>query len=115
MTIKTLDVLDGSEYKRSPYGSGFASHHEVVIAARQDMYPVGKIAVEIATRLAIVSAEESGEDSAGRAKLRRSSAAEIAQFACDTAQELWTQIEQRGWMFELPLPSPKAVKEKEDA
>lgn len=80
-----------------------ATYDEGIHSTRM-FYSVADMAVEFAKHFAIVAATPDGEDSAGRAKLRLSTPAEVVQRSCDIAEGLWNEFESRGWMFEVPLP-----------
>jgi hypothetical protein len=59
-------------------------------------------ALKCVERWAMVAAEADGEDSAGRAKLRRMTPGELTQQACDTSAALFDEFEKRGWVIEYP-------------
>lgn len=73
--------------------------HSLVSASHE-----ADLAVHICGSLAVVAATTSGEDTAGRQALRLLTPEEIATRACDIAQHMWTQFEQRGWLLALPHP-----------
>jgi len=68
-------------------------------------------------RWGLVACVLDGEDSAGRQKMRVMTPEELARAACDTAEETWKQIEERGWTLAIPEPTPKKsrVRETEEA
>lgn len=45
-----------------------------------------------------------GEDSAGRAKMRNATPAEVATQAADIAAAAYKEIAARGWLIEMPAP-----------
>lgn len=53
-------------------------------------------------RWGTVVAKPDGEDSAGRAKLRRATPAETVQDACDTAALAVAEFRKRGWVDKIP-------------
>ena len=57
---------------------------------------------EIIGRFALVSGSPDGEDSAGRARLRKETATEIVDFACDVAERSYNEFEKRGWLEQVP-------------
>jgi len=58
---------------------------------------------------ALIAAAENGEDSAGRAKLRALTAAEVALKACDIAEAAFYEFHSRGWMVIIPPPTNEQV------
>ena len=62
-------------------------------------------AMRIMERLALIAAEDDGEDSAGRSKRRRSSPDEIVAFSCGLAARAFEQFEQNGWLFNVDIPA----------
>lgn len=59
-------------------------------------------AMQIIERFALVAGDDGGEDSAGRHKLRRMEASEIAEFACDIAGKSFEEFKKRGWIIDIP-------------
>lgn len=99
------------------------SKHEITV----DRYAVEKIALyeheaanyearlsaALVERWGIVAAEQDGEDSTGRAKLRRMTPVEVVTAACDTAGLLVAEFRKRGWMIQLPtLEEARAMREE---
>lgn len=61
-----------------------------------------KFAMAMVERLALIAAEGDGEDSAGRQKLRRLDAKEIANIACDISDSLFDEFATREWLITIP-------------
>ena len=61
---------------------------------------------EFAKRLicqnALITAQDGGEDSAGRAKLRRETPAEVVSYACEVADIAFEVFKDRGWLMVAP-------------
>ena len=62
----------------------------------------GELAMKILDHFALISAQEDGEDQAGRQKLKLLSPVEVATRACDLAEAFFSEIERRGWLLKLP-------------
>jgi hypothetical protein len=58
---------------------------------------------------ALIAAADNGEDSAGRAKLRALTAAEVASKACNIAEAAFDAFHNRGWMVLVPPPTDAQV------
>ena len=54
-------------------------------------------------RWAMVAAEADGEDSAGRAKVRRMTPGEVAAHACVCTDRLFAEFAARGWIVTVPI------------
>jgi hypothetical protein len=61
-----------------------------------------RLTVSLLEKWGMVAAEPDGEDSAGRAKLRLSTATELAQRACNVAEECTKEMRKRGWFITAP-------------
>ncbi len=59
-------------------------------------------AMQCVERWAMVAGEQDGEDSSGRAKLRRMTPDELVAHACKTAEALSVEFTRRGWLVALP-------------
>lgn len=59
-------------------------------------------AMELMSRHAGITAQQDGEDTAGRAKMRREQPAELARFCCEVAEAAFAEFEERGWLLHLP-------------
>ena len=68
-----------------------------------------EFAKDIISRHALISAEPDGEDSAGRAKLKRIEPSEIVEFACQVADLAYAEFRNRGWLQAMP-----SMQERED-
>jgi len=62
----------------------------------------GKLAAAFIERWAMVAAEQDGEDTAGRQKLRRLTPEELASHACDTVDAMYRECRIRGWILSIP-------------
>lgn len=58
------------------------------------------LACQMMERWGLVAATPDGEDSAGRAKLRRITGEELAREACDAAAAAYKEFETRGWIVQ---------------
>ena len=76
-----------------------------------------RFAMSCIERWGMVAAEPDGEDSQGRAKLRRLTAGEVAKHACDCADLAFSEFHARGWLVEVPTYSETidALQELENA
>lgn len=63
----------------------------------------GKLACDIVRHCALVAAKADGEDSTGRQRLLELNAKEVADKACDMADAMVNNFEERGWL--KPYPS----------
>ena len=61
-----------------------------------------RLAQAILSHFALISAQDDGEDNAGRQKLRLLSPGEIAKRACDLSAAYYDEIEARGWLIHVP-------------
>lgn len=113
MSVKDM-VLLPTEMKRSPYGEGIKGHDLPVIHGTKALQGTARLAATLIERWGLVAAEVEGEDSAGRAKIRRLTPDELVRDACNTAEAAWDEFEKRGWLLDIPLPV-KSVKATEDA
>lgn len=113
MYEKDLTVLEGLRTNR--YGDSIEGHVKPIVHQTHQLYTVGRMALDMASRWATVAAMPDGEDSNGRQKLRMQTPQELAQHACDVAQQLWREFEARGWFFEMPMPVADAKKQAAEA
>jgi hypothetical protein len=58
--------------------------------------------MKILDHFALISAQDDGEDSSGRQKLKLLAPAEIARRACDLAAAFYAEVGTRGWLLQLP-------------
>lgn len=63
----------------------------------------GEIAERLCSHIAMIAAVNNGEDSAGRAVARLLTPGEVAQRACNIAENLVSEFEERRWLVEVPL------------
>ena len=83
---------------RAPFGD----RGEVVIHNLDTPDSRGMLAMKILDHFSLISAKESGEDSAGRQKLKLMAPSEVAARACDLADAFFGEIERRGWLLKMP-------------
>jgi hypothetical protein len=62
----------------------------------------GELAIRFATHFGVVAAEDAGEDSKGRSKLRLQSPEMVVKRACDMAEQLVAKMKERGWVVDIP-------------
>ena len=74
----------------------------VIFHARKRPNMRAEIAIRLVEHMAIVAAQEDGEDSAGRRALRLQSPDEVARRACEIANCLVNEFETRGWIDNVP-------------
>ena len=58
------------------------------------------LACQMMEKWGLVAATPDGEDSAGRAKLRRMTGEELAREACEAAAAAYKEFEARGWIVQ---------------
>lgn len=88
------------EFKVSPrYGNGF---EHITIHVREYANFKARMAAVLIEKWGLVATAPDGEDSAGRAKLRRLSPEELVQEAVSTADHAVEEFRRRGWMLEVP-------------
>lgn len=61
-----------------------------------------RIAITLAEKFGIITAQPDGEDSAGRQKLCLLPPSEVAARACAVAEKLTSEIRSRNWMVTCP-------------
>ena len=110
MTPKDHEIIIGD----GNWSSGLHGMTSPTLCATRGMYTVARLATDMAARFALVAALPDGEDSAGRQKLRMATPDELASRACGIAHSLWVEFENRGWLFDIPLPTPKPKKERSE-
>ena len=94
--FKELVALRPRDYA-SPYPV-VAGNHELKVPDLRAAF-----AMQCIERWAMVAGQPDGEDSAGRAKLRRLTANEVAAHACDCTEKAFAEFQNRGWLLEVPL------------
>lgn len=114
MSVKDL-VLLPKEMKKSRYQEGIQGHEQQMVHTTKMMQGPGRLACALIEKWGMVTAETDGEDSAGRSKQRRSTPAELVQFACDVADLTFKELDARGWFLEVPLPTKVAKEVQEEA
>lgn len=89
----------------------------VVVQQHETELPTfeARVALAFMQKWALVAAEPDGEDTAGRTKLRRLTADEVAQFSCDAAQKAMDQFRARGWIKDIPTAQECIDRFKGDA
>jgi hypothetical protein len=101
--MKDFEIIPGLE---TTYGGGAVGHTQAYIHQSKKVFSVGALAMQLTERWGMVTAVPDGEDSAGRQKHKLLTPRELALRACDCAAELFKEIESRGWVFDVPPPSP---------
>ena len=92
MTKPKTEIVVGDYYDRP----------NITLYERETPSFEARIALSMVEKWGIVAATTDGEDTAGRAKLRPLTPAELVERACTTADLLATELRTRGWMLELP-------------
>jgi hypothetical protein len=111
MSVKDTALLP-VEMQPNEYGSGIKGHDSSLIHHVMAVQAPGRMAALLIERWGIVACELDGEDSSGRAKLRRMTVSELVTTACDTADAAWNEFESRGWLLAVPLPTKREAKAK---
>lgn len=62
----------------------------------------GQLAVEMIQKWGMVAAVDGGEDSAGRARVRLATPAELIERACTVTELLWEESRKREWLEAIP-------------
>lgn len=118
---KKFPILAGNEmsevhaFRRPRYTDGLPA---VVTISNKFGYDLrATFALSCIEKWGMVAGEASGEDSAGRQKMRRATPAEIASHACDCAEAAFTEFEKRKWQFKLPTleEAIDSVKDQENS
>jgi hypothetical protein len=71
----------------------------VTIHALEHPIAEARYAMQLAERFALIAADDDGEDSAGRQKLRLSTPEEVVDRACKIAHLMYVEIRDRNWML----------------
>lgn len=82
---------------------------EVTLNALEAFDSEARMAAALIERWGCAAASPDGEDSAGRAKLRKLTPTELVNEACETAKIALEEFRRRGWMLKLPTRA-EAVK-----
>lgn len=86
---------------------------EIKICHRVHLNPEANFAAALMDHLAIVAgAPDIGEDSAGRAKIRLMTPAEVVERACEISRLAFEEFEKREWLTEIPAPKPQKLKDE---
>jgi len=80
----------------------FEPRESLVVHAKKLPDCRGRYAMDILERFATIMADEDGEDSSGRQKLKRMKAKEVVKIACDISNELFKELENRKWLLDSP-------------
>ena len=83
-----------------------------VIHHRETMTEKARMAAALLERWAPIAGTDDGEDSAGRAKIRRLNAAEVVEHACEIADRAIDSFRARGWMKAVPSLSELEAQHK---
>lgn len=89
----------------SKYGEAARLEYSEVVGAE------AHLAQELIRAWGMVAAIGNGEDSAGRAKLRLQTPAELVDRATATAEAFFTEVRARGWTTKIPPKLVEAGKE----
>jgi hypothetical protein len=73
----------------------------VTIHPREGLTVEADYAVRLAERFALIMAEDDGEDSAGRQKLRLATPEEVVERACNIAELMFTALRYRDWTLTI--------------
>jgi len=73
----------------------------------QTKYPSlrARLAIDLLERWGLVASRTDGEDSAGRQQIELMAPAEIVGRACNIADLAISEMEARGWLLEVPVPT----------
>jgi len=82
--------------------SAWVRNRTVTTWDREQPEMEAKLAASMVERWGMIAAIPDGEDSAGRAKLRLATPAELAARACDTAEMLMKRFHMNGWIHVTP-------------
>lgn len=102
-----MSKLNENEIIWCKYKERFEVHHKGMANY------TAKLAEQIVNHCALITGQENGEDTAGRAKLKLMSAADVAQRACDIAENMVAIFDKRGWVIEFP-DQPKEEKKDDN-
>ena len=101
-TIEIVAVSESDNYRKP----------RPMIHDLEHMTRKARLAAALLERWGPVAGEEDGEDSAGRAKIRRLSAEEIVEHACEIADRAIDSFRARGWMKAVPALSELEAEHK---
>lgn len=87
-------------YVAEEYGRNSAK--KFVVHETEILNQEARIALALIERWGMVTAEEGGEDSAGRARLRKTTPEEVVDRACSIANGAMDEFRKRGWVVAGP-------------
>lgn len=95
-SLKDYEVIfaGGDRFSDSP---AHATAYRQVVTDQQAGF-----AMALLEKWGLVTAEDGGEDTAGRAKLRKLTPKEVVGYAFDVAHYTYEEIARRGWIVEFP-------------
>jgi hypothetical protein len=82
----------------------------VIIHSKEGLNAEAAYAMHLAERFALIAADNDGEDSAGRQKLRLATPKEVVERACKIAELMFVALRDRNWT--LPIDSHKTIVER---
>jgi hypothetical protein len=82
----------------------------VTIHTKEGLNTEATYAMHLAERFALISAEDDGEDSAGRQKLRLATPEEVVERACNIAGLMFVTFRKLNWV--LPIDDYKTIVER---
>lgn len=80
----------------------YSEKRQVVLYQTETLDNVGRLAVVLIEKWALIAAEPDGEDASGRQKMRMATPSELARRAFDIAEETWREARARGHLVALP-------------
>ena len=93
--FKSFGTVEGNKYDLET----------VTVCQTQGFHKVAELATILVEKWGMVAAIPDGEDSAGRSKLRLLTPEKVVNRATETADLLWSALEDKGWLFDVPLPT----------
>jgi hypothetical protein len=98
----------GNDRTEVIFRKDYVHGYQCILSSRFGADDRARFAMELMSRHPGITAQENGEDSAGRQALKRDTPQEIAAYCCDLARCAFEEFEARGWSF--PLPPHEEVK-----
>lgn len=87
---------------------------QIIVSPAQAPDQIAQFAMHLMDHFGVVAATDTDQcDPAGRAKLRLQTPEEVVTRACAIAELAYAEFEKRGWMLELPAPTPRKLKADE--
>ena len=102
MNKRETKVLETPDLEVYAVDGGFERGQHFVTKFLHTYSREALFALQCVERWAMVAGESDGEDSSGRAKLRRMTPDELVDHACETASALSVEFTRRGWLVVLP-------------